>query len=772
MAYPLDPYGLGGILTVYAIVLLLRPHFWVFVIPAVLPLANLAPWSGWLFVEELDFFVLVTVAVGYWMLLPKPPILKLSLIPAFFLLLLTISYGVSTAVGLLPLQPIDANAFSNYMSHYNSLRILKSFVWALLLLPLLRRSLTPDNVKKLFIPGVLTGLAFATLVVFWERQTFTGLMDFASDYRVTASFPEMHVGGAALDAYLALTLPFAMVWMLKGRGAIAHIAGAALLAAASYAALVTFSRGLYLGYAVSAIVLALMLVFGKGKQSHLKVLPITLILTGIAVLMTVTFGAGGYRGLFAAGTVFAATFFIGGVRQSASSKAAVGILTLVLAGTSGALYLAEDKGAYFAFGLSLALFGLGFLLANLGSRRNTGMTLAYAGYFGMLWSDVAVNWHWGGESAAILGEAVVAFSIALVSINRMMSRPVWVWNGLSAMPLVMVLMLLALVTPILGNPYMSQRIESAGVDINYRSDHWQDVIAMVEPDWLSQTFGMGLGRFPENYFWKNKKQDFPGVYRIESEDSQPFLRLEGPKYNLGYGESLRYGQRIAVAPFRTYNLEFDARTTFRDTPLQAEICEKYLIYFVSDCAVVNRELNFDGEWHHYQAELKSQNMGSESWYERPTFQFSLSTERAGGFLDVKNVFLGDGTGANLIENGNFMKGGDRWFFSSDHYHLPWHAKDLGLNVYFDQGLFGLAAFGLLLASALLRLVVKSLHGDLFAATLLSSLMGFMMVGLFDSILDFPRLSLMFYLLLFAAILRGLKPSSPAKLTPHPVPDQP
>jgi hypothetical protein len=750
---------LGGILVVYAIVLLTRPHFWVFVIPAVLPLANLVPWSGWLFVEELDFFVLVTVAVGYWMLLPKPPVLKLSVIPALFLLLLAISYGVSTAVGLLPLQPIDANAFNNYMSHYNSLRILKPFVWALLLLPLLRRSLTPDNVRMLFVPGVLTGLAAATLVVFWERQVFTGLMDFASDYRVTGSFPEMHVGGAALDAYLALTLPFAMVWMLKGRGAIAHTAGAVLLAAASYAALVTFSRGLYLGYAVSAVVLALVLVFGTGKQSHLKVLPMTLILAGIAALMTVTFGTGGYRGLFAAGAVFSATFFIGGVKHQVSSKAAAVALTLVLAGASGALYLAEPKGAYFAFGLSLALFGLGFLLASLGSRRNMGMTLAYAGYFGMLWGDIAVNWHWGGETAAMLGGAVVAFSVALVFINRMMPRSVWMWNGLSAMPLVMVLMLLALVTPILGNPYMSQRIESAGDDIHYRSDHWQDVVAMVEPDWLNQIFGMGLGRFPENYFWKNKKQDFPGVYRIESEGGQPFLRLEGPKYNLGFGESLRYGQRIDIEPFKTYSLEFDARTTFANTPLHAEICEKYLIYFVSDCAVADRGLNFDGEWHHYQAELKSQHMGSESWYERPTFQFSLSTERAGGFLDVKNIILGDGTGANQIENGNFMKGSDRWFFSSDHYHLPWHAKDLGLNVYFDQGLFGMAAFGLLVASALLRLVVKALQGDLFAATLLSSLMGFMMVGLFDSILDFPRLSLFFYMLLFAGILRPVMPNA-------------
>ena len=51
----------------------------------------------------------------------------------------------------------------------------------------------------------------AALTVVWERYAFTGLLNFSSDYRATGMFWEMHVGGAALDGYLALGVPF-VVW--------------------------------------------------------------------------------------------------------------------------------------------------------------------------------------------------------------------------------------------------------------------------------------------------------------------------------------------------------------------------------------------------------------------------------------------------------------------------------------------------------------------------------------------------------------------------------
>ena len=53
---------------------------------------------------------------------------------------------------------------------------------------------------------------------------------------------------------------------------------------------------------------------------------------------------------------------------------------------------------------------------------------------------------------------------------------------------------------------------------------------------------------------------------------------------------------------------------------------------------------------------------------------------------------------SLIRNGDFSKGADYWFFKT-HSHLPWHIKNLWVEVLFDQGWFGLATFVGLLAVA-------------------------------------------------------------------------
>ena len=51
-------------LAVYAAVLMLRPAAWLIVVPAALPLLDLAPWTGRFFWDEFDLLMLVTLAVA------------------------------------------------------------------------------------------------------------------------------------------------------------------------------------------------------------------------------------------------------------------------------------------------------------------------------------------------------------------------------------------------------------------------------------------------------------------------------------------------------------------------------------------------------------------------------------------------------------------------------------------------------------------------------------------------------------------------------------
>jgi len=67
--------------------------------------------------------------------------------------------------------------------------------------------------------GLLVGEGFDGLAVLLERAAYPGLLDFSTSYRATATFWEMHVGGAASDACLALATPFAAwaLWSARSR---------------------------------------------------------------------------------------------------------------------------------------------------------------------------------------------------------------------------------------------------------------------------------------------------------------------------------------------------------------------------------------------------------------------------------------------------------------------------------------------------------------------------------------------------------------------------
>ena len=121
-------------------------------------------------------------------------------------------------------------------------------------------------------------------------------------------------------------------------------------------------------------------------------------------------------------------------------------------------------------------------------------------------------------------------------------------------------------------------------------------------------------------------------------------------------------------------------------------------------------------------------------------------------VDVDNVSLIAPGGQDLIANGHFAQGMSRWFTTSDRSHLPWHIKNLFLNVLFDQGIVGLLLFVALTGGALFRLIVGSARGNPVAPFLAASLVGFLLVGLFDSLLDVPRVAFLYYLLVMVSLI--------------------
>jgi hypothetical protein len=295
--------ALIGVLAVGALTVL-RPHAWLFALPALLPVLSLAPWTGWWLVDESDLFVLAVLAGAYGRRVVSPcrddetmaiastreARMQLALGMA---LLATLLLGVlrgwldassSTAV------PWAGALTTHHDSAWNTLRVAKSLLWALLLWPLLRASVQAGHRQHL-AAGVFTGLLLVGAIVLWERHTYAGLVDFHDAYRTSAAFWEMHVGGGAIDMYLVLAVPFACWALWSAPTRLRALLALLVLALGVYAALTTYSRGVVLALMLA---LAWMLALAVHRQLALRahgvdrrgaVLAVALLLAGEAALV-------------------------------------------------------------------------------------------------------------------------------------------------------------------------------------------------------------------------------------------------------------------------------------------------------------------------------------------------------------------------------------------------------------------------------------------------------------------------------------------------------
>ncbi len=255
--YPGSTAGLGALVMLLAVVIYQYSGAWLFIVPALLPVSNLAPWTGRLFFTEFDFLILTVLTVSYWRGRVLSPFTTIPLPANLLLIFFGSCYLVSLAIGLFPLAPWDANAFVNYYSHYNSVRIGKGFLWTLGLLPIVCFNLAnATRARRLFGYGIVAGLSLTAFFALWERAKFSGLTNFENDFRITSTFYSMHTGGAHLDAFMLLAMPF-IAQLVVDRGG--H-SGRAMLALgvftmSLYTLLVTFSRGSYIAFALALVVL-------------------------------------------------------------------------------------------------------------------------------------------------------------------------------------------------------------------------------------------------------------------------------------------------------------------------------------------------------------------------------------------------------------------------------------------------------------------------------------------------------------------------------------
>ncbi len=774
--------------------------------PALLPLIGLAPWTGWIVFEEFDLLLLALLAGAYARLVfsnqqaeagvtakgNKSRRLRDNPQGAYALVALTVLLFAASVLVSMFRGFDDAGSFSfgwfqGYHEPMNSLRLAKPFFLALLWWPLWRAAqrTSPEASAQALGLGLLLGMATVGLIALWERLAFTGLLNFSTDYRTTALFWEMHVGGAALDGFLALTVPFVLRELMLARSSRRWVLAAGVMLLAAYVSLTTFSRGVYLavplGLALTAWLHTRQVSWVSTDARRAAGIAPTASGTGwgsslawvvlFMALATWMFPTSGYRGMLALlgslgllmlmlprlqllGPAHWATACVGGALLSAC---AWGVAWFV------------PKGAYIAY--ALVATGTAMTLASGYLRPSQSPTTRshIAAAMGLLatWATmVAVAMHWGGDAAAERAVAVAVGLFLLMPVLLLLRRrkkiqdntPTTSWRGQLALLGTMAISG-ALVAVFAGGAYMGERFSTGGKDFGGRLMHWQIGINALNGPW-DWALGKGQGRYPASHFNSGLVEDQTGDYRLRQEaNGQTHLAMSAGKHILGWGEMFRISQRV-TAPLGATQVQFDARVKAPIT-LHFEVCEKHLLYN-NACLIKQVEVKpaaaGGGAWQSLSAMLDGERNPSRGPLWAPKLiMFSVGVYTNGALAEVDNLKLLDSTGNDLLSNGDFSRDMAQWFFTSDRHHMPWHIKSMFMHVFFDQGVVGLLLWLALSVGALWRVSLGNARQHTLSPAIAGSLLGFAVVGLFDSLLDVPRLATLYYLLVLVALV--LRPPS-------------
>lgn len=333
--------------------------------------------------------------------------------------------------------------------------------------------------------------------------------------------------------------------------------------------------------------------------------------------------------------------------------------------------------------------------------------------------------------------AAMAGLLSLLAVFRPapgQRRPVWVWAA-------MAVLLSLLVYPIVTGPFALSRMSHVAQDLGVRVQHWQYSLALAREGRVSWLFGQGLGRFPAAVYWSRAAEGQSGarmaVHRFVREGRTGHLQL-------GPGPQHYVDQIIDARPGQALELELSLRSTEPGGQLQVLLCHKWLLSS-DDC--IGHSLKApegSARWQRMKLNFDLGALGADRGGLRRPVRISLHNVGASR-IDIDRIALRDAAGEDLIRNGAFAAGGDHWTFTSDD-HLAWHVKNMALAVWFDQGLLGIVAWAGVLGLALLRATKGAWAGSVAAQALLASLVGLLVVGLFDSLIDEPRFLLLLLML--------------------------
>jgi hypothetical protein len=291
---------------------------------------------------------------------------------------------------------------------------------------------------------------------------------------------------------------------------------------------------------------------------------------------------------------------------------------------------------------------------------------------------------------------------------------------------------------------MTERFDTANADLHGRQAHWSEALQLMGDEWTDPIFGKGLGSFPRLYLAGAKGPETKAHYHFGSDGDGTWLEIGPGDFNIT--------QKVPLQPHTGYELGLSLRSASAEAPLSVKFCPKLILFsdrWQPNCREVAVRSGAAAAWTRHVVRFDSGTVGREGWVGLPvTMMLHNGGETA---VRISYIRLLDSDGRNLVANGDFAAGSDRWILISDFEHLSWHVKNLYLQVFFEGGTAWLAVFLLVLGVAIGGAIRSARARPPLGPGMVGALCGFAVVGLTGSLLDNPRPAILFYLVLVWAL---------------------
>lgn len=750
------------VVLVFLILGYLRPYWGLVAWLCCVPWYSMAKWTGAMVIEEYDLALWgYCIGLAIHLLRVGLPGNSINIkwhSLVMFLLLLALGWQIAAIINGFQSLPVNSAVFfTNYEDQGGPLRIAKSIFSAMCFYACCRYlSADWQRFQHSIIYGFAFGVTAVVLGCLFERWHFTGLLNLTADYRTTAWFWEMHTGGATLDAYLALSLPFLLTGLCYGDSSVKKGVFALLLAGYGYVALTTFSRGVYISVLL-VTVLFLAVHYHKRYTNGLSLVPADkhrfysmLGVSLLSVIAAVTlFPYGGYRVLLAiSGLLLLLLFLIGQAYSSNLNATLTGFIAAAVLMGAGCFLFGVGHSVYFAY----ALCWFAALTCMIYKQKRAGNTIIdmLLGCFLMLLAllTIAICWYW--SDYMLTGEqlpALVLVPLLLIGLllpfnnsNRIaLSVSLSLWTIASGLCLLLAMFF--------NSSYIESRFSTTDKDLLGRFQHWQNALEAM-PETNDFWFGSGVGRFVQLNRARGDTDDQVAILSILPLKQGNILYLKSGSHVHGYGELFRLTQQIS-RPIGDVTLQLAVRHS-NNISLLAEICDKQLLYH-GKCARGTVSLKGQSnEVMDYTIHFKDNPFSTELTDNLMSKTFSLAINKPDTEIAIESIQLSDSRNKNLLDNSDFSKDMQYWFFSSDRHHMPYHVKGLWPMQFFEMGLIGLLLWNLLTIFVCGRQLFTTDNFSNIGSAVAMSLIGLLLVGLFDSVIDGGRMAMLYLILILLA----------------------